>query len=399
MIEIKEKKDCCGCHACAQRCPKQCISMVEDKEGFLYPRVDMSKCIDCHLCEQVCPVINHGVPHDPLQCFAAVNPNEEVRRQSSSGGIFTMLAEQVVRNGGVVFGARFDERWEVMHDSTDTIDGLALFRGSKYVQSRIGNCYSRVEQLLKQGRTVLFSGTPCQVAGLHRFLRKDYDGLLTVDFICHGVPSPGVWRKYIGEEVARQCDPKNTVLPCPIYGRDARIEGISFRDKTLGWKKYSFALFLSTTDGRGEKFIFCSRSTIDENPYLRGFNINLFLRPSCYSCPSKSGKSQSDITIGDFWGIERVLPQMCDEKGVSIVLPLTERGANALMQLPGLVPLDARKASEYNRTFSHSSMYNGNRCLFFGKLHKKPFMYLFRRYAIPNFRQRLLNYIERKLHK
>lgn len=400
MVDIKEKKDCCGCSACVQRCPKQCITMVEDEEGFLYPRVDTSLCIDCHLCELVCPVINQGEPREPLQCFAAINPDENIRQVSSSGGIFTMLAEQTIKNGGVVFGARFDEHWEVVHDCTDNVEGLAQFRGSKYVQSRIGNCYCRIEQLLKEGRKVLFSGTPCQIAGLHRFLRKEYDSLLTVDIICHGVPSPSVWRKYLTEEVTLIRSRENAVLPPDIQGKSTlSIDGISFRNKSSGWKKYSFALILSAIDARGEKFSFCLRSLVNENPYLCGFNVNLYLRPSCYDCPAKCGKSQSDITIGDFWGIERVMPQMCDDEGVSMVLPLTERGAKALMHLPGLNALDALRASEYNRTFAHSSMYNGNRYLFFKKLRKKSFLCLFQRYVTPNFGQRALNFIERNLYK
>ena len=206
MIEIKDKKDCCGCSACVQRCPKQCITLKEDNEGFLYPIVDKKTCIDCGLCEKVCPILHQGEPQKPLKVYAAKNLNEEIRRQSSSGGIFTLLAEQVIQEGGVVFGARFDENWEVKHDYTETIEGLAVFRGSKYVQSRIEDNYKKAEEFLKQGRKVLFSGTPCQIAGLKRFLRKEYEELLTVDFVCHGVPSPGVWRKYLKETVARMCD-------------------------------------------------------------------------------------------------------------------------------------------------------------------------------------------------
>lgn len=190
MIEIKDKKDCCGCSACVQKCPKQCISLKEDNEGFLYPEVDKSMCINCGLCEKVCPVLHQGESRKPLKVYAAKNQDEEIRRQSSSGGIFTLLAEKTIQDGGVVFGARFDEHWEVKHDYTETIEGLAAFRGSKYVQSRMEDNYRKAEMFLKQGRKVLFSGTPCQVAGLKRFLRKYYGNLLTIDMVCHGVPSP-----------------------------------------------------------------------------------------------------------------------------------------------------------------------------------------------------------------
>ena len=333
MISITQKQDCCGCNACAQICPKQCITMQEDNEGFLYPRVDTENCIDCHLCERICPVSNHGMERKPLKVYAAINKDEEVRKQSSSGGIFTALAEQVIKQGGVVFGARFDERWQVKHDYTETMEGLAAFRGSKYVQSRIGNTYQEAEQFLKVGRKVLFSGTPCQIAGLRNYLRKEYDNLLMVDFICHGVPSPMVWRRYLKEEVARQCDRKNSVLSHPIHEEDVLVEGISFRDKTMGWKKFSFALTLSTTNGSGDKIQFCSCSPMTKNEYLRGFMSNVYLRPSCYSCAFKCLKSKSDITLGDFWNIRLYNKHLDDNQGLSLMLLNNSRGlclANAI---------------------------------------------------------------------
>lgn len=325
MIEIKEKKNCCGCNACVQVCPKQCISMKEDREGFLYPEVDKDICVDCHLCEKVCPVLNQGKERKPLKVYAAKNKDEEIRRQSSSGGIFTLLAEQVIDEGGVVFGARFNENWEVVHSYTETKEGLAAFRGSKYVQSRIGDNYKKAEEFLKSGRKVLFSGTPCQIAGLNLYLRKEYENLLTVDFICHGVPSPGVWREYLKEEIARQCDGKNSVLSHPIEKEKIRVKGISFRDKKLGWKKYSFVLTLSVPDGHGVENTVLPSEPLNKNLFLRGFLADLYLRPSCYACPAKCLKSGSDVTIGDFWGIEKVMPEMDDDKGVSVVMMNRDR--------------------------------------------------------------------------
>lgn len=172
MIEIVEKSDCVGCEACVQRCPKQCIVMKEDAEGFLYPQIDIEKCIDCGLCERVCPVINQGEPRKPLVAYAAKNQDESVRLSSSSGGVFTALAEYVIAQGGVVFGARFDESWNVVHDYVETIEGLSAFRGAKYVQSRIGQSFLRAETFLKQGRMVLFSGLPCQITGLKKILAE-----------------------------------------------------------------------------------------------------------------------------------------------------------------------------------------------------------------------------------
>lgn len=326
MICIRDKKLCCGCGACVQRCPKSCISMREDNEGFLYPEVNKEICIDCGLCEKVCPVINQSEERKPMAVYAAKHKDERIRLASSSGGVFTAIAESVIDEGGVVFGARFDKDWSVIHGYTETKEGLAAFRGSKYVQSRIGESYKDTEAFLKTGRKVLFSGTPCQIAGLKRFLRKEYDNLLTVDFICHGVPSPGVWREYLKEETARQCGGKNSVLShLKDKLGDVRIENISFRDKRLGWKKFSFSLTLSTTNGSGAKNTVFLSESLDKNIFLRGFLADLYLRPSCHACLAKKFKSGSDVTIGDFWGVQNVMPEIDDDKGVSVLFILKDQ--------------------------------------------------------------------------
>lgn len=347
MIKIQDKENCCGCSACAQRCPKQCISMIEDEEGFLYPKVDTANCIDCHLCEKVCPVINQDEKREPLASYAAKNPDEAIRMQSSSGGIFTLLAERIIDEGGVVFGATFNDRWEVVHDYVETKEELTIFRGSKYVQSKIEDSYQKAKAFLDEGRKILFSGTPCQIAGLKKYLRKDYDNLLAIDFICHGVPSPGVFRTYLQEEIdkesARQGGGKNTVLhPCiPLItesdGLDYKgmeIKSIAFRDKRNGWKKYGFALCLSKASAAGEKnSVSLSYKPLNENLFLRGFLCDLYLRPSCYACPDKELKSGSDITIGDYWGIDTLLPEIDDDKGISAVVVNTSKGKENLSEI------------------------------------------------------------------
>ena len=251
MIHITEKFYCCGCMACVSVCPKQCIKMIEDEEGFLYPEIDASRCIDCKLCEKVCPELCQKEERSPLSVYAAKNKNEQIRLASSSGGIFTLLAEKVIDEDGVVFGARFNEKWDIVHDYKETKEGLVAFRGSKYVQSYMGDCYQKVKSFLQQGREVMFTGTPCQIAGLKNYLRKDYDNLLTVDVVCHGVPSPKVWRIYL-DEIARKGG-KNTVLSHPICGK-AEIKSIDFRSKSTGWKKFSFALFYIYRESLYERF-------------------------------------------------------------------------------------------------------------------------------------------------
>ena len=387
MIRIVDPSHCCGCSACVQRCPKQCISLREDAEGFLYPEVDASLCVDCGLCEQVCPELHPDAERQPLQTFAAVNPDAEVRRTSSSGGVFTALAEQVIDAGGVVFGAAFDEHWEVRHRCATTREELAAFRGSKYVQSVIGDTFLQAERFLKSGRRVLFSGTPCQIAGLRRFLRRDYDHLLCVDFICHGVPSPGVFRAYLAEEMAklaRQGEKKysfalSTIPSIPKADALAarlgcRIEDIRFRDKTNGWKKYSFALSLSKASAAGEKIQFCALNSFTENAFMQAFLRDLILRPSCYACPAKCFRSGSDLTLGDYWGVEREAPHLDDDGGTSVVFVNSERGQQLLSSLP-----IAFHSQPFERVHAHNSSISAsvsrpiNRKFFFMMLRRSGF--------------------------
>lgn len=336
MINIVHKYDCCGCNACVQRCPKHCISMQEDDEGFTYPVVDKSACINCGLCEKVCPVINQNKAREPLNCYAAINPDEQIRMQSSSGGIFTLLAEKIIDNGGVVFGAMWDENWNVKHSYIENKSDLKLFRGSKYLQSSIGDTYIQAEQFLQNGRQVLFSGTPCQIAGLKQFLNKIYDNLIAIDFICHGVPSSAVFQRYIMEELHEACNLNAKILPSAkgTITNNIKIKSINFRDKTTGWKNFSFTVKASIhtlSDGK-EKTITLS-STLHDNPFIKGFLNNYYLRPSCHKCPAKKFKSGADITIGDYWGFNSTDLLKDDDKGISAVIVTTPKGKKAIGEI------------------------------------------------------------------
>lgn len=352
MIVLRRKEDCCGCHACETVCPKNCIKMQEDNEGFLYPETDASRCIECHLCENVCPMINRGerprnFPNggcDPV-VFAAKNLDEAIRFQSSSGGVFSALAERVIRNGGVVFGARWNSDFtEVVHDFTETLEGLAAFRGSKYLQSRVGDTFRKAREFLRAGREVMFTGTPCQIAGLRRALRADFPNLLAVEVVCHGVPSPKIWRIYLrdlkkklGSKPDGKSDGKDLgarssrTTDCGSNEDHVEIRTLSLRSKSPpgGWKKYSLALTWSPQSGdKNTKLSFLEPCHYwAENTYMNAFLSDLANRPSCATCPAKFQKSGSDLVLGDFWGIEAELD---DDLGCSLVLANTERGLAAI---------------------------------------------------------------------
>ncbi len=337
MIHITDKASCCGCSACIQRCPKHCISLQEDHEGFLYPEVDGSLCIDCGLCEKVCPFLHPDEAIEPLQVLAVKNRNEEERMRSSSGGVFIELAKQVLAQNGVVFGAVYDGHWEVRFSYAETLERVRPMMGSKYLQARVESAYRDAELFLKQGREVLFTGSPCQISGLRKYLRKDYPNLLAVDFICHGVPSPGVWRKYLNETLAepsarRAAAGKNSVLSSSLNVMPA-VSGIEFRDKTLhGWKKFSFVVREKSASKADPNTVLLSDIHRD-NPFMKGFLSDIYLRPSCYACKCKDGSGHSNLTIADFWGIDRLMPDFDDDKGVGLVLLNTRKGEEIFQAL------------------------------------------------------------------
>ena len=330
MIQITNKVDCCGCSACAMKCPKHCITMLTDSEGFLYPVVNKEACIDCGLCERVCHELHPYEQRKPLNVYAAINKDDQIRMNSSSGGIFYLLAEKTISEGGVVFGARFDEDWQVVIDYAETLEGIKLFMGSKYLQARTATAFKDAEAFLKLGRKVLFSGSPCQIAGLHHYLRKKYDNLTTVDFVCHGVPSPKVWQRYLEEVVTS--------------GKRA-INDVKFRNKSNGWKKFNFVLSYNQEE---KTHSLCSWH--QQNHYMRAFLSDMILRPSCHECRAKQGCSHSDITIADFWGIHIEMPEMDDDKGTGLVLVNTDKGRQAL---------DWSKVTKKESSVEVASKYNG----------------------------------------
>lgn len=399
MIQIIDKQQCCGCSACVQKCPKQCISLKEDNEGFLYPRVDTKTCIDCGLCEKVCPVLNPYETREPLQVLAAINKDEKIRMESSSGGIFTLLAEPIIREGGVVFGARFDEEWQVTLDYTETIEGLAAFRGSKYVQARTGETYKQCEQFLKAGRKVLYTGTPCQIAGLHHYLRKEYDNLISCDLACHGVPSPLVWHRYLesvceeNKSAQRAVDGKSTVSSS--LNAMSLIKDIKFREKKNGWKKFRFVLKFNESSDEVEKSSVLS-SIHYQNLFFHAFNSGIILRPSCYICSIKNScRSKSDITMADFWGINVIDSSLDDDKGTSLIIANSEKGRKVVDQLPLLLKkeFDYELALRYNGGLRVGSFIHPKRNSFFEDFSKsKSIMKSLKNALKPNFTMKFNRY-------
>lgn len=389
MIVISDKSLCCGCSACSQVCPKHCISQIVDEEGFMYPSVDADVCIQCGLCEKVCPFLNPGESRlHPLKSYAAKNTDNIIRRESSSGGIFTIVAEQIIKEGGVVFGAKYDEDWKVIHDYTEKIEGLSAFRGSKYVQSELGNSFGRVKYFLQQERKVLFSGTPCQIAGLKNYLLKDYNNLITVDVACHGVPSPGVWKKYLLEKVSAFNAVSEKRIDLSSVNSMSYIRDINFRDKTIGWKKSRFVLRFAGPSRLDNKKTELS-SIFNQSEWGVPFVNNLFLRQSCHKCKIKKFSSGSDITIADFWGIEKIIPLFDDDQGTSAVVVHTNKGLNLLNALKlDKIEVDVKDVIDGNKAIVESYSASRDRNSFFCDYKSnEPILSILKKYSKPLFIQ------------
>lgn len=315
-IHITDKHDCCGCGACLTICPHQCISFNTDWEGSWYPYVDSTNCNNCGACARVCPILNkENIPFDlPVLYYAAYTNNDEIRYDSSSGGLFYTLAQYVIEKGGIVFGARFDGV-NVIHDYTDSLEGINAFMGSKYVQSDTRECYKQAKDFLEQGRYVLFSGTLCHLAALRAVLRKNYEQLIQVEILCHGVPSPKIWKSYLKYQT-RALDVDT-------------IEQIKFRAKDHGWNSYDF--FKMQYESRGEKKTVLQNTS--ENLYFTSYFDNWIMRPSCYSCTFRKVDSLSDFTIGDHWEYRKTAMDIFDNKGLSSLVVRTPKAHAILNEL------------------------------------------------------------------
>lgn len=303
MIEIKHAQDCSGCAACADICPQKCINITDNEEGFPFARVDVSKCINCGLCNKVCPIENQPKGNSINKVFAAKSKDFQERMRSSSGGIFGLIAVEYIRKGGVVVACRLDDDMKAMHAFAEDEEGIQAMMSSKYVQSDTRGIYSKVRDLLKTGREVLFVGTPCQVAALKLFLMRPYENLTMIDILCHGVPSPLVFKEYKDRLEDR-------------YG--AKMQSLSFRGKQKGWKR----LHIDARFKNGKRH----HMYAGYDSFMQLFLSDSLQRSSCFNCPYNQLDRPGDITLGDFWGIGKSNYAFDDDKGVSLIITNNEKG-------------------------------------------------------------------------
>lgn len=320
MVNEKTKTECCGCRACEQICPTRAITMAEDDKGFFYPYIDSLRCNQCGLCDLVCgfreDYPNHG---DEPMIYAAKHKDDTIRQTSTSGGMFTAISDEILKRSGVIYGVGMDASLSVCHMRAETPGERDRFKGSKYVQSNIGETFVQARKDLDSGRYVLYSGTPCQISSLLLFLRKKYDNLITVDLVCKGTPSNKMWHEYLN--VMRQKS-------------RGEIVGVEFRNKDKGWHRPITKLI--TRDGKWR--------ISGEQSFFQLFNSNIFLMPSCHGCKFTNFARPADISIADFWGIERTCPEFDDNWGVSLVLVNSPRGRELFKAIEtNIVTLESQK--------------------------------------------------------
>lgn len=336
MIEINNKKDCTSCSACYNICPVNAIEMMEDREGFKYPRVDKQKCINCGLCEKVCPINNKVFRENNSKrptVIAAWSKNNNVRLDSTSGGIFSELAREIYRENGFVCGAIYNKEWLVEHYISNNENDIDQLRSSKYLQSDIKDNFKKIKELLEQGKKVLICGSPCQIAGLYNFLQqKEYENLYTCDFICRGMNSPKIFKGYINE-LEKQYHSK--------------VKKIKFKNKIHGWHNFSTKIdFENGKSYIGGRYV---------DSYMVGYlRYNAFMRPSCYDCKFKDLPRVADITLADFWGIENINPKLDNDRGTSMILLNSAKGKKLFDNV--------KQNIEYKEVISEE-VFKGNVCM------------------------------------
>ena len=362
MLDIP--KMCTACSACINICPKKCITMITDANGFLYPVIDTGSCVECHKCEKVCPIVNDVKVSLSSSAMALKSKINTERENSSSGGAFPLLADHILKEGGAVYGAAYASEFSVHHICIENKKELSLLQGAKYVQSEVGISFSNVKKQLNIGQKVLFSGTPCQCMGLQCYLDKKYDNLILVDTICHGVPSPKVWQTYIDYRSTNENDGKRPIR-------------INMRSKSSGWSRYSYSTEFDYGNGN------ISRIRNGQDVFMQAFIGNICLRDSCSECKAKGVNRCTDLTLGDYWGIWNQHPEFDDNKGTSVVFIHSEKGQSLINQIQDKIEyfdVKLNDAYQENRSFIYSSYPHEKREEFLANVNKDNFALLVQKY-------------------
>ena len=382
MINIADKAKCTGCTACYNICSHKAISMQFDENGQIYPVVNHELCVDCGLCEKVCPLLHQeriplNIDIEKLEVKAVFNKDEEVRRRSTSGGVFSLLSDYVISLGGIVCASRFDEHFHIHHSFFEIIEDIDPFRGSKYAQSDLSDVFSQIKSYLKQ-RLVLFVGTPCQVAGLKSFLLKEYDNLITCDFICMSISSGKMWDEYITD-----------------YQKKYKVKRIFFKDKLIGWHKTDWRMLIEDEDGE-------HRMKGMQNPFFSSYLRHLSARPSCFTCAFRQCRHVSDITLADCWGIDNVYPDFDDNKGCTTLIIQSEKGYhifNKIKEMAYYREYGIKNVQQYNKHIENQAAKPDMYDTFNLDYRRKGFKYASEKAVRQYQRKQIFSQIKKKLKK
>lgn len=376
---------CTGCNACASICSKKSIFVKPAEDGFFYPEINRESCINCDQCAKTCPLLCDQKVTNRTFSYAMKSLDDKERMDSTSGGVFSLLAEYVLDKNGIIFGAAYDVDFSVRHIAVTDKHNLTLLQGAKYVQSAIGTCFLDVKKALQSGRAVLFSGTPCQCEGLRSFLGREYDNLFLVDLVCHGVPSPKVWQAYINYRAKRENDGQRPIK-------------INMRSKVSGWSNYGYSTEFDYGNGK------ISRIHNSQDLFMKAFVGNICLRNSCSNCQAKGIARCTDFTLGDYWGIWNQHPEFDDNKGTSVVFVHSQKGRDLLKQLHDkteYIEVDIEDAYKENGSLVNSSPAHPRRDEFLAEVSAKNFETLVKKYFPQENEQKLgvAQRIKRKLKR
>lgn len=382
VIKVKEvklnKNECSGCGCCTKICPVDAISFKQDVEGFYYPAIDTNKCIECNKCINICPFNKKNFIHmsnEPLNIYAVKCKDKEIVKKSTSGGAFTVLSDFTLNNNGVVYGVVYDEEWNVSFLCAKNEKDRNKMRGSKYVQSYIENIYIDLKKQLDENKNVLFVGTPCQCAGLSQYLNKNYENLLICDIVCHGVPSPKIFKEYIKFLQEK---------------RKSKIRSYNFRDKNVSWNGANVTVVYEN----GKKFT----NKMYEEIFSKLYFDHIITRPSCHNCIYTNIKRVSDITIGDFWGIEKSHPDFYDKSGVSLVLVNTIKGKKYFNNITDSINYIESNTIECNQPQLNEPIKESKlQIKFWNDYSKYGFNYILKKYTCVGIKKRIIMYIKKQI--